>query len=204
MQSNRMIYLLRHGETESRGEKRLLGQADMPLSERGLRQARWWSEELARVPFERCWCSALARARRTAEILAESLQCALEVLPDLREIDLGEWDGCSRSEIGFRFPGEWEKRGREMASYRPPGGESFEDLAARVVPAFERIRKGLSGNALIVAHAGVNRVILCHVLGMPAGHLFRLEQGPGSLSILRLGEQEDSLTALNRLPPTDL
>lgn len=176
----------------------------MPLSERGFRQARWWAEELAGVPFERCYSSDLSRASRTAGIVAESLQSVLEVVPALREIDLGEWEGCSRFEICSRFPGEWEKRGRELATYRPSGGESFEDLAARVVPAFERIRQGLSGNALIVSHAGVNRVILCHVLGMPLRHLFRLEQGQGSLSILRFGERDARLTALNRLPPVDL
>ncbi len=132
------------------------------------------------------------------------MSCAVEILPALREIHLGEWQGCTRAEIGSRFPGEWEKRGRDLAGYRPPGGESFEDLRARVVPAFEDIRKTLSGNALIVSHAGVNRVILCHVLGMPLSNLFRLDQATGSLNILHFREKEPRLKALNRVPPTDL
>ena len=174
------------------------------MTERGLRQARWWGAELALVPFEQCYCSDLIRARQTAVILAASLQCEVEVLTALREINLGEWDGLSRAEVCSRFPGEWEKRGRDLAGYRPQGGESFDDLAARVLPVFEHIRQGLSGNALIVAHAGVNRVILCRVLGMPLHNLFRLEQGPGALSILHLHDEELRLAALNRLPPGDL
>ena len=202
MQDEQRIGLLRHGETEGQGGGRLLGQADVPLSETGLRQARWWREEFARMPFERCCCSDLARARRTAEIVAESMSCAVEVLPELREIHLGEWEGLTRAEICARFPGQWEERGRNLAGYRPAGGESFEDLSARVVPAFERIRRGLPGNALIVSHAGVNRIILCHVLGMPLRHLFRLEQAPGSLNIIQFRNEEPRVAALNRVPPT--
>jgi probable phosphoglycerate mutase len=71
-----------------------------------------------------------------------------------------------------------------MAGYRPPGGESFADLSDRVLPAFERVVRESEGDLLIVGHAGVNRVILSRLLGMPLAHLFRLGQGYGCLNIL--------------------
>jgi probable phosphoglycerate mutase len=88
------------------------------------------------------------------------------------------------AQVRERFPREYQKRGRDLGHFHPPGGESFSDLQNRVVPAFQQIVARMQGPVLIVGHAGVNRVILCHVLGMPLGFLFRLEQPYGALSVL--------------------
>jgi len=85
-----------------------------------------------------------------------------------------------------------------LVNYRPPGGESFADVHARVVPFFEQIVKAnQGGNAFIVGHAGVNRVILCHLLGMPIAYLFRLGQDYGSLSIIDNEKEQMRLIAMN-------
>ena len=88
------------------------------------------------------------------------------------------------SEVRRLFPQEYDRRGADLAGYRPAGGESFADLSARVLPAFEEVVQQSGENLLIVGHAGVNRVILCHLLGMPLANLFRLEQEYGCLNIL--------------------
>lgn len=195
-----MIYLLRHGEVDLHGSKCLIGQADLPLNETGFRQARWWRKELASVCFEHCCCSNLLRSRQTADTLSGLSQHPAEVLPERSEIHLGAWEGLSMDEIHSRFPGEWERRGQDLASFRPLGGESFSDLSARVLPALESILDRLRGNAIIVAHAGVNRVILCHVLGMPIANLFRLGQGFSALNIIDSSHGGLQLAALNLLP----
>ena len=91
----------------------------------------------------------------------------------------------SISEVRQRFPREYERRGADLIGYRPPGGESFADLSVRVLPAFESAVSKAGRNLLIVGHAGVNRVLLCHLLGMPPDNLFRLDQGYGCLNILK-------------------
>ncbi|MBI5896369.1 MAG: histidine phosphatase family protein, partial [Desulfobacterales bacterium] len=90
-----------------------------------------------------------------------------------------------------------ERRGRDLEGYRPPGGESFGDLRSRVVPAFERIIAQATANILIVGHAGVNRVILCHLLGMPLAHLFRLGQDYAGLNIIEPHAAECRVLAIN-------
>ncbi|MFA7406118.1 MAG: histidine phosphatase family protein, partial [Pelobacteraceae bacterium] len=110
---------------------------------------------------------------------------SLTILPGLREIDLGGWDGVPISEVRQRFPNEYERRGANLIGYRPPGGESFADLSARVLPVFENTVSIAGNNLLIVGHAGVNRVLLCHLLGIPPANLFRLEQEYGCLNIMR-------------------
>ena len=90
-----------------------------------------------------------------------------------------------RREVAERQPAEYEQRGRDIENFRPPGGESFGDLAARVLSFWESVIEGSGpGTIAIAAHAGVNRVILCHVLGMPLRNLFRLGQCPGCVDVI--------------------
>jgi probable phosphoglycerate mutase len=118
----------------------------------------------------------------------------------LREIDLGELDGLPVDEVKSRFPGELQRRGENFVTYRPPGGESFADVHARVVPLCEKIVQRAKGNVLIVGHAGVNRVILCHLLAIPLAHLFRLGQDYGSLSIIDNEKGDMRLQAMKVSP----
>jgi len=195
-----MIHLLRHGAIEGHEERRFIGQVDLPLGEKGLRQARWWQKELASILFDRIYCSDLTRSRDTARIIGGTRQIPVEVMPQLREIHLGEWEGLPVAEVRRCFPEEYERRGRNLPGYRPAGGESFSDLHKRIVPVFERIVSEVKGHILIVGHAGVNRTILCHLLGMPLENLFRLGQEYGSLNIIACEEGSLRLQSINILP----
>lgn len=119
--------------------------------------------------------------------------------PALREIHLGAWEGLTASAVRHRHPGQWEARGRDLAHFRPEGGESFADLAARVVPAFEAMTRQ-PDDILIVAHAGVNRVILCHVLGLPLSDLMRLHQDYGAMNLIEPSRSGYALHDLNLRP----
>jgi alpha-ribazole phosphatase len=196
----RAIYLLRHGELDLMGERRFVGQVDPPLSEKGLEQARFWWRELASEEFDRICCSDLIRSHQTAKIIAGDKRERIEIVPQLREIDLGAWDGLRMAEVQERFPLEWERRGEDLTGYRPPGGESFADLQDRAVPVFDELTVNSSGNVLVVGHAGVNRVILCHILGIPLNNLFRLAQDYAHLSIVDCNNEPPRLAALNIAP----
>jgi alpha-ribazole phosphatase len=194
------IYLLRHGEIEHGSEKRLIGHTDVPLSDIGRNQALWWRTALKHSAFRRIYCSDLVRAQQSAEILARGTTRSVSVVPRLREINLGRWDGLTVEEVKIRFPGEWEKRGLNISEYRPIDGESFADLSARVVPAFEAIGDDSEDEIVVVGHAGVNRVVLCHVLGMPINNLFRLRQDYGALNIIEGSPSSRQVCLVNREP----
>lgn len=179
------IYLLRHGDSRQDDVKRYIGQTDQPLNATGRAQAAFWQRELATVPFQRIFCSDLCRTIETARTIAEGRTQKIEIIPDLREINLGAWDGLPVEQIRCNNPDEYKRRGAALADHRPPGGESFNDLADRVLPLFDRIVAASTGTILIVAHAGVNRVILCHILGLPRAELFTLKQEYGCLNVLR-------------------
>lgn len=120
--------------------------------------------------------------RRLGDILV--FQMSEETLSILREIDLGSWEGLPFDEVKARLPKAYDRRGRDPVQYRPPKGESFEDLRQRVIPFFEDLLGQARENILFVGHAGVNRVLLCHLLGLPPQHLFRIGQDPSGLSIV--------------------
>jgi alpha-ribazole phosphatase len=196
-----IIYLLRHGDSRRDDVKRFIGQTDTPLNEIGRGQAEWWRKELSSFPFSRIYCSDLNRSRETAQIICKNSKGPIQELPELREINLGQWDGLPVQEVRRRYPGEFEKRGVDLVPYRPAGGESFYDVRERVVPVFERISRDLeSGRILITGHAGVNRIILCHLLGMPLANLFRLGQDYGCLNIIACEAGRCRLHAAN-IPP---
>lgn len=178
-----MIYLLRHGEIDAGPGRRFIGQTDLPLNGSGRRQAREWREALKGLPWKGVFCSDLARSRETAGIIAGA-GAACHFLKALREISLGAWEGAPMAEIRLRFPDQWAARGEALDTFRPPGGESFADLEGRVIPAFMKLSEFPDGPLLVVGHAGVNRVILCRLLGVPLANLFRLEQDYGGLTLI--------------------
>ena len=196
-----IIYLMRHGDSRQDEVKRFIGQTDTPLNETGRKQAAWWREEFSSLFFNRIYCSDLSRSVETAEIIAGNRQESVRPLPELREINLGHWDGLPMEEVRCRYPEEFEKRGADLVLYRPEGGESFLDLSARVLTAFELITRDVeSERVLIVGHAGVNRIILCHLLGMPLACLFRLCQDYCCLNVIVKEMDCFCLRSTNMLP----
>ena len=194
------LYLVRHGAVIADQGKAYIGQVEAPLDESGVEQARALGRWLEPVAFSAAWCSDLSRSQRTAQIILGNRRLPVRASAALREIHLGAWDGLSFREIESRFPEAFAARGRDLENWCPPGGESFADLRARVLPALESILGDAEGPVLLVGHAGVNRVILCQALGIPIGHLLRLGQEYGCLNILEYGEQSVRVRLLNFVP----
>jgi len=193
----RTIYLMRHGDSRQDDIKRYIGQADLPLNREGLSQAASWRAALTDIHLERIFCSDLSRSLETARIIANGKDVPLQPMHKLREINLGAWDGLSFDDVRTLYPKEYERRGASMVTYRPPGGECFADLAARVIPLFVELVAGSSGNLLIVGHSGVNMVIICHILGMPLENLFRIRQDYGCMNIIECVNTSLSLDRIN-------
>jgi len=195
-----MIYLLRHGEIEGPTIRRFIGQTDCALSKRGRAQADYWKKWMQGKRISSIFCSDLIRSSETAKIISRGLNLAVSIRPELKEIHLGEWDGQAMHAIRSDFPAEWEERGKLLDTYRPPRGESFADLYQRVIPAFDHIAEIASDPVLIVGHAGVNRMILCGVLGMPIRKLFSIRQNYGALNLIDNSGNTIQVAAVNICP----
>lgn len=195
-----VLYLVRHGSIISVAGKAYIGQIEAPLSEEGVEQAWALRKWLEPVHFNHAFSSDLSRAQRTCRILAGNRALPIETVPALREISLGEWEGFTFREIEQRFPDEYAARGRDMENWRPPGGESFADCRLRVVEALRGILDRSHGNILLVGHAGVNRLILCDILGIPVANLHNIGQDYGCLNIIDFSARHVRVNLLNYTP----
>lgn len=161
-----VLLLARHGATNWTREKRWQGQADPPLNQRGRKQARALARNLAGVHIEAIYSSDLRRASQTAAIVADEQGVEVRLDPALRENDFGDWTGLRRNEVERRFPEGELRRRRGLKGWR--GGESYEEMADRVVRAVSQIAAAhREEEVLVVTHNGPIRAIHAQALGVP-------------------------------------
>ncbi|HMK56458.1 MAG TPA: histidine phosphatase family protein [Dissulfurispiraceae bacterium] len=200
------LYLIRHGATVGNEEKRYKGSIDVPMSEYGVEQiertADFIKATLGNLFLSAVYSSPLSRAFRSAEILAGPFGLAPIIVSDLRERHFGKWEGMTFDEIRLQYPREFEAWANDPLKHRPIGGESTVAVRDRAVAALEAILSGHGDGEMIAiaAHGGVNRVILCHILNIPLEHIFRIEQGNGSVNIINFYDGYPVVKLLNGGP----
>ncbi len=159
------LLLARHGETDWNRDRRWQGHADRPLTARGRAQAADLAARLADIPLDAIYASDLRRARETAEPVATAHGLELIQLPELREVNVGSWQGLTRDEAEARFPAGFQRWREGGTGWED--GESYGEMSARVLGAVERIAdEHLGGRVLIVTHGGPIRAIHGGALGM--------------------------------------
>ena len=160
------IYLARHGQSETNLERRLCGQLDPALSPLGVEQSRQLARVLADVPLRAIFTSTLQRSVQMAAPIARARGVASVALAGLNELALGVLQGRFRDERDPEAQALWQQRKADPARFRAPGGESFQELEARVLAALARMLESApSGAALIIGHRESNRALLKGLLG---------------------------------------
>ena len=179
------LYLLRHGRALlPDAKRRFFGRTDLPLSPGGSREAEALGALLGEIRFDGLYASDLARAVQTARaVVRGGVKAEIRLEPRIREIDLGEWEGLEMEDVRKNQPEAFEARGLDFEGFRPPGGESFGDLAKRSLPFFESLA-ACPGSVLVVGHSGVFRALLASVLGIPVRKTFLFGQDPCGLHVL--------------------
>jgi broad specificity phosphatase PhoE len=159
------ILLARHGETDWNRDNRFQGHADPPLNATGRAQAADLSAALVDVPLAAVYSSPLRRAFETAEIAAAPHGLSPLPLDALREVDVGSWQGLTRSEIEARFPDQFA-RWRDYGSGWEDG-ESYEEMGRRVIGALLELAATHEGKRiLVVSHGGPVRAAYAFAAGI--------------------------------------
>ena len=187
----RRLILVRHGETQRHEERVFMGQYDVPLDAEGKEQCTIVGLELQHfdIDTDKIYTSDLMRAVESSEIIAGFLPSRPEVvaLPELREMSLGSWDGKFIREIRETYPEEYAARGENLLTYKiDDEAENFVQLQERVMKKVNEIIRSAEGDVLIVAHSGVNRVIMCSLMEKELKDIFRIEFGRGTYQIMEL------------------
>lgn len=192
------VLLVRHGQTKSNVTGYFMGWSNEDISDLGYAQVRSLSSRLAEFPIATIYTSPLKRAMNTARILAEPHKLEPNVLDDLTEIGLGDWQGLHRDEISQKWPEIWRQSRINPSVVTFPNGENFQQLTERAVRAFNRIvADNTNRHTLAVTHDAVIRVLTAHVLGTSNSIYRHMEINNASLSVIRVEDDRMRLVTLN-------
>ncbi len=170
------LILFRHGEVVGQADRSLRGQLDVDLSETGRSQhaaLEQWVTTWEAQP-ERLISSDLKRCTNLAERIGRVFGTALELDPNLREQNLGQWQGQAWEQITARDPERVRDYWDDYLGTAPPGGESLADMGRRVDSWWQAIEPSIRGKrVVIVTHAGVIRCLLCQLFDRPLSEALR-------------------------------
>ena len=169
------LYLIRHGETEWSRARRHTGRTDLPLSPAGEAEARALGQHLRGLEVDRLLSSPLTRATTTAALAGFGDR--VELTDALLEVDYGEYEGLTTTEIRASRPG-WD-----LFRDGCPGGETVEDAAVRARTLLDGLASS-GGRVLLFSHGHQLRVLTTVFLGLPPAAARHLFLGTASLSVL--------------------
>lgn len=180
------VFLLRHGQTAWNADNnRYCGRSDISLTAKGIRQAESVRDQLKGFTFDGVYSSPLERAFMTAVIAS-----GVDVKKDQRliEADFGDWEKKTKEEFIAENPSLWTNWMDDPTIHRAGGtGETGMEIVTRVDDFFrELVQKHNSGNILVAAHNGVNRLYLAYKLGMPLKNYRMLVQDNASITMFKL------------------
>jgi probable phosphoglycerate mutase len=162
------LLLIRHGETQWNAQVRIQGHRDIALSERGQRQAHRLARFLGAQAIDAVYASDLARARQTAQPLADALGRPLQLDARLRERGFGLFEGSTYEEAQANWPNEYAIWRRRDPAHALPGGESYLAARTRVLQCLEEIVRAHAGATLaVVTHGGVLDIVYRAAYGIP-------------------------------------
>ena len=196
----KQVVLIRHGESQWNLENRFTGWVDVPLSPKGEQEAREAGEKLRAFRFDHAFTSVLTRAIKTLEIVLDVIgQPGLPVERDqaLNERMYGDLQGLNKAETAKQYGEAQVKLWRRSYDVRPPGGESLQDTADRVLPYYRehiwpRLAKGET--LLVVAHGNSLRALVMHLDQLSREEVLELNIPTGAPLLYELDDQGQAVT----------
>jgi broad specificity phosphatase PhoE len=192
------LHLVRHGETAFNRDGKGLGQADVPLTDLGERQAQASGAAFAGTSVVRILSSPLVRARKVAEAISAVTGIPVEIRETLTEMDVGDTEGLDFADMRARFPEfihQWS--GPHAVDTRLPDGESLRDVAVRLGPIVAEIQSIETGDVVLVSHNFVLKALLCALLDVPLENFRAFQMDLASITALTLRNRRVAVRRLN-------
>ncbi len=192
-----VIILIRHATNDCVKQGRLAGWTPgVHINAQGQREAEGLARRLAPMPLDAIYSSPLERAVETAEVVAACHHLPVQVRYGLGEGEAGEWTGKLIKEL--QDTETWKALQSSPVGVKLPGGESIDQVQARIVREVEEIRREHpDGIVAIVSHADPLKALLAHYICLDLNQFQRLVINPASASIVALGEETAHLLVLN-------
>jgi len=192
-----IFLLIRHGQNDMVGEKLAGRLPGVHLNDDGWAQARRLAAETAHLKLKAVYSSPLERARETAEPIARVHGLAVEIAPELIEIDFGDWQGKRLKRL--KKGRLWKTVQSQPGDFRFPNGESFLEAQTRAAKSLTTLSEQYKKNDLIacVAHSDVIRLIVAYFLRLSLDEFQRVRISTGSLTVMYLHEGQAFFNVIN-------
>jgi alpha-ribazole phosphatase len=192
------VILIRHGETLWNVEMKYQGHCDVALTEKGIKQAELAADSLAKESISAVYASDLCRAFVTAESIANKHDLQVATIPELREINFGQWEGLAYDKINNQWSDIMAKLFTHPDEIQIPDGETFREVKERATIALSTlIKKHPNETIVVVSHGGTIRTILCSVLNIPLNHLWNIKQDNTAINILEYYDDQALVSLVN-------
>lgn len=177
------LYFIRHGQTDWNLQKKIQGSYDSELNMTGIAQAEELSKKISELNYQFCkiYSSKQKRAVKTAQIISEITKVDYIEIEGLEEVKLGEWEGLTWDEVKEMFPYEYNEWYKNRRFTKPPKGESYQDMLARVLKVIYKIINEEHGNVAIVTHSAVIMCLQCYLTDTPFEDLIKFNIGNSSI-----------------------
>ena len=194
------LLLVRHGETDWNLTRRYQGDSDVPLNQKGIRQAQSLAKRLSKEKIDIIYSSDLSRAAETAKHIANKHEPVptIHCDPRWRELSFGKWEGLTHTEIQEQWRTEADAWYADPVNISPPDGEPILQLAERVQSIWDEVQsKHKEENVLLVSHGGVIQILLCLVLGMDLNRYWQFHVKKAALTEIHIYEAGAILEVFN-------
>jgi 2,3-bisphosphoglycerate-dependent phosphoglycerate mutase/probable phosphoglycerate mutase len=195
------VWLVRHTETDWNRSGRYQSHSDRPLTRRGVAHLRAVAESFRTARVALVVSTGLVRTDRLAAAIAGQHEHAAHVRDRCwAEVDHGRWEGLTYAEVAEQFGDSATERFRDTCRSRAHGGETLEELAARVWRAWQELPRTEEGACVVVAHATPIQALLCRILQIPLDRYWQMRIDLGSISHVRIDTAGPSVQSLNHVP----
>ena len=191
------IYLVRHGETEWNKEGVFRGRNDIPLNDRGRRQAERAGAFFSGTCIDAVYASPLSRARETALPIGEATARPVTCLDGLNDMCFGPWEGLSLEEVGQAYGEDLEVWRTRPQRLRLEGAETLSQVRRRIIGALRQIPAG-TGDIVLVTHRVICKVAMLHLLGLENGRFWQFKCDPASITLIDTGSLPATLVFMNK------
>lgn len=165
---DKIIYLVRHGNTLSNNKKIYAGSSPEGLSREGIEQVELLGEKMRDIPVSTIYTSPIKRAVHTARILNNDVGGEIIIEPDLEEIRMGPWEGLSENDVAKRYPDEYRTWLEKPEELRVEGREGLHEVQKRALRALKRsLSEYQETSSILITHVSVMRTILLRIFNLP-------------------------------------
>lgn len=196
-----LLYLVRHGATANNlaHPPRLQGyRSDPELSPTGCEEASRVAEFLGRQRMAAVYASPLLRAQETAARIADRQALEVRTLPELTEVDVGNWEEMSWDDIQQQYPEEHRLFMEDPGEHPYHGGETMWQAVERAEPVMRATMQRHLGKAIVmVAHKSINRALMARLIGIPGARIRSIPQSNCAVNVLRLRRDEIEVITIN-------